>query len=35
LYDRVRFGQLTTRDVVVYAAIQRFPEVFNPRQDAG
>jgi hypothetical protein len=30
LYDRLRFGQLTTRDLVVYAAIERFPEVFNP-----
>jgi len=30
LDDRVGFGQLTTRDLVVYAAIERFPEVFNP-----
>jgi hypothetical protein len=35
LWDRVRFGRLTTRDLVVYAAIERFPEVFNPCKEAG
>jgi hypothetical protein len=35
LWDRVRFGRLTTRDLVVYAAIEHFPEVFNPCKEAG